>query len=48
METESFIREGKRALLSMSHGVSAVVENKRVTDKLKHYDTKVIHNDRPA
>ncbi len=47
METEAMIREGKRALLSMSHSVTAAVENKRVTDKLKHYDTKVICNKKP-
>ncbi len=45
--TEGLIREGKRQILSLSHGVQAAVDWKQISDQMDHYDTAVVMNHRP-
>ena len=47
-KTEAIIREGKRALLSLGHGVQATAEWNHVSGLLEHYDVDVITNKAPG
>lgn len=47
-KTEAIIREGKRALLSLTHGVQATADWNYVSGLLEHYDVDVITNKAPG
>lgn len=47
-KTEAIIREGKRALLSLTHGVQATADWNYVSGLLEHYDVDVIANKAPG
>lgn len=47
-EAEGLIREGKRALLSLSHGVQATAEWNVFSGLMEHYDVNVMTNKAPG
>jgi len=47
-KTEAIVREGKRALLSLTHGVQATADWKYMSGLLEHYDVNVITNKAPG
>lgn len=47
-KTEAIMREGKRALLSLTHGVQATADWKYMSGLMEHYDVEVITNKAPS
>lgn len=47
-KTEAIIREGKRALLSLTHGVQATADWNYISGLMEHYDVDVITNKAPG
>lgn len=47
-KTEAIIREGKRALLSLTHGAQATADWKYISGLMEHYDVEVISNKAPG
>ena len=47
-KTEALIREGKRALLSLTHGVQATADWKYISGLMDHYDIDTVTNKAPG
>lgn len=47
-KTEAIIREGKRALLSLTHGVQATADWKYISGLMDHYDIDTVTNKAPG